>query len=179
MSQQEKKNAGGADEVPLPKKDYNELLAKAKELEELREKLLRSAADFDNAKKRLMRERDDFVKFSQENLIRSLVPILDNFERALAHVPASQDPGMKGVISGIQILLKQFRETLKQQGLKRVASVGEKFDPHVHEAVGHVEQEGEPDRVVEEIEAGYFLHDRLLRAAKVRVSAPEKQEEIT
>ena len=178
------------DEIVLPRAEYESLLARLNELEGMKEKLLRSAADFDNAKKRLLKEREEFIKFSQENLIRQLLPILDNFERALAHAGEVKDSSVKGIVSGIQMVYKQVSELLKNQGLKRLKVVGEKFDPHLHEAVGHAEQEGREDEIVEEIEAGYSLHDRLLRAAKVRVRVSpsskkkfqpqeEKQEEIT
>src|SRR5687767_3437884 len=127
-----------ADEITLSKKEYDELLGQISEAQALKNRLLSSAADFENAKKRLTRERDDFVKFSQENLIRSLLPVLDNFERALAH--AGEDAkNMKGVITGIQMVYKQLMEILKAQGLKRIQSVGEKFDPHKHEAIAHVQ----------------------------------------
>ena len=182
-------------EVTLPRKEYQELCNRSKELEDLRERLLRSAADFENAKKRLTRERDEFVKFSQENLIREILPALDNFERALAHAESSDSDGkknLKGLAAGIRMVLKQLGEILKNQGLKRLKTVGEIFDPHQHEAVGFVQEPGKENEIVEEIEAGYTLHDRLLRAAKVRVrashpvdppksgpTAEEKQEEIT
>ena len=180
---QEGQAEGKAPEVPvrvsLPREEYEQTLARLQELESLREQLLRSAADFENAKKRLTRERDEFVKFSQEALIRDLLPVLDNFERALAHVPDLQEPVLKNLVSGIQLVFKQLSEVLKPQGLKRLQSVGQKFDPHKHEAIGYVEKEGPEDRVVEEIEPGYLLHDRLLRAAKVKVSAPSSQKSLT
>ena len=172
--------------VTLTKKEHEELLGKVKELEELRERFVRSAADFENAKKRLARDKDEFAKFAQERFIRDVLPVLDNLERALSHVPETEDSAVKGIVSGIQMVFKQFNEILKTQGLKRVESVGKPFDPHQHEAVGFVQEKGKEDLVVDEVEPGYFLHDRLLRAAKVRVgaSAPtppdseEKKEEI-
>jgi len=179
-------------EIKILRADYENLLARVKEFENLREQFLRSAADFDNARKRLAKERDEFVKFSQESLIRELLPVLDNFERALDHAGEENEKGLKSLAAGIQMVLKQLREILKNQGLRRVPTVGEMFDPHRHEAVGYVEADGEADEIVEEVEPGYFLHERLLRAAKVRVrihgpgsaekrspSPDEKQEELT
>lgn len=166
------------EEIRLPRAEYEELLRRMKELEGMKEQLLRSAADFDNAKKRLARERDEFVRFSQENLIRQLLPVLDNFERALAH--AGESSASEGLVSGIQLVFKQLVEILKKQGLTRLVTVGQKLDPHQHEVVSHLQQEGPEDEIVEEVEAGYLLHDRLLRAAKVRVRvSPEKEENIT
>lgn len=192
MSPEEQKNQnhkGNSEVVEIPRQEYEQTRARLEELEGLREKLLRNAADFENAKKRLSKEKDEFIKFSQESLIRSLLPILDNFDRALAHANEAKE-NMKGLISGIQMVHKQLLDLLRHQGVHRIQTVGQKFDPHVHEAIGYVEAEGKEDKVVEEIEPGYMLHDRLLRAAKVRVgrspsqhktslSEEEKQEEIT
>ena len=168
---------------PVSPQEHEALLLRLKELEELRDRFQRGAADFENAKKRLARERDEFVKFSQENLLRNLLPVLDNFERALSHAGNSKDP----VISGIQMVFKQTNEILKNQGLVRFKTVGELFDPTRHEIVSFAAGPGREDEIVEEIEPGYFLHDRLLRAAKVRVrssraannAGEEKTEELT
>ena len=169
-------------EVTLSRQEYEELLRRLRELEDSRDRFLRGAADFENAKKRLARERDEFVKFSQENLLRDLLPVLDNFERALAHAGVSKDP----LISGILQVFKQMNEIFKNQGLVRLKTVGEIFDPARHEAVAFVPGKGREDEIVDEIEPGYLLHDRLLRAAKVRVRSSqafkaqeEKNEEIT
>lgn len=185
-----------AEVVTLSKEEYQELLARLKELEGLKDRLLRTAADYENSKKRLLKEREEFVKFSQESLLRDLLPILDNFERALAHLEDSSEANLKNIAAGIQMVFKQFREVLKAQGLNHFKTVGETFDPHHHEAVGFVQEAGKEDEIVEEVEPGYRLHDRLLRAAKVRVrirpadspssersssetSEQEKSEEIT
>ena len=156
-----------------------------KELESMREQLLRAAADFDNAKKRLHREKEEFMKFSHENFIRSILPVLDNFERVMVHVQVPEwetNNVVKGIVMGIQRVHKQFQEILKNLGLSRIPTDGESFDPHRHEAVAHVEGEGPADQIVDEVEAGYMLHDRLVRAAKVRIRIPpneDKKEEIT
>src|SRR6185436_9919948 len=91
----------GHDEVTLSKQEHEDLLKRLAEAESLRERLLLSAADFENAKKRLSRERDDFVKFSQENLIKDLLPVLDNFERALAHAGEGGETNLKSIVSGV------------------------------------------------------------------------------
>jgi molecular chaperone GrpE len=156
--------------VTLSKADYEALLARVKELEGAKEQLLRSAADFDNAKKRLTREREEFLKFGQENLIRNILPILDNFHRALDHATEEgQQKSLAGLVTGIQMIFKQLQDTLQNQGLKKLEGLNQKFDPHMHEAVGYVHDGGQEDTVAEELEAGYQLHDRLLRPAKVRV----------
>ena len=173
--------------VTLSQADYDALLARLKELEGMKEQLQLAAADFDNAKKRLAREREDFMKFGQESLIRDLLPVIDNFERALAHAGKDHHGHVKNLVTGIQMVLKQLQEILKSRGLRRLETVGKMFDPHLHEAVAHVEERGKEDEIVEEVEPGYRLHDRLLRAAKVKVRVSsskahkeeEKQEEIT
>lgn len=182
MSQKPKPEPSAEDPAPqsskvtLLKEEYETLLSRLKELEGIRERLLRSAADFDNAKKRLAREREEFVRFSQEGLIRELLAVLDNFERALNHAEEVRDPSAKRIVEGIQMVLKHLHEILRQQGLERLKTVGGKFDPHLHEAVAYVHEPGHEDVILEEIAPGYRLHDRLLRAAKVRVRvAPSKE----
>ncbi len=183
--EKEKQEAEASEQVTLSRLEHEDLLKRLSELEQLKERLLMSAADFENAKKRLARERDEFVKFSQESLIRDMLPVLDNFERALSHAGEANEKSLQGIVSGVQMVQKQLLEILKNQGLKKVQTVGEKFDPHRHEAVSFAHEDGLEDVIVAEIESGYTLHDRLLRAAKVRVrvakpvSSDEKQDEIT
>ena len=178
MEEAEEKN------VVLSKEEYEKLIQQAKELEAAREKLLRTAADYDNARKRLAKEREEFIRFSQEKMIRELLPVLDNFERALAHFESHD----KKLIAGIQMIWKQLLDTLTAQGLKRLSCEGEPFDPHFHEAVDEIEEEGPEGVVVKEIVPGYRLQDRMLRPAKVRIrvspgsgrnKAEEKEEELT
>ena len=173
------------EKVTLPKEEHEKLLEQAKELEALRDKLLRTAADYDNARKRLTKEREEFIRFSQERFLRDLLPILDNFERALAHAEEVHEP----VAAGVRLIAKQLGDLLQAQGLKRLSSEGSLFDPHLHEAVDRVEEEGPEGVILKEIVPGYLLHDRVLRPAKVRIrvqpnekakeKAEEKEEEIT
>ncbi|MDD5218651.1 MAG: nucleotide exchange factor GrpE [Candidatus Omnitrophica bacterium] len=177
--------------VTLAREEYDSLKARLSELEAMKDNMLRVAAEFENSKKRLMRERDEFVKFSQENLIRNMLGVLDNFGRAMFHANEFQDPAVKGLVTGVEMVFKQLADILKNQGLVRLETVGKKFDPHRHEAIGYVQEDGPEDVIVDEIEPGYLLHDRLLRAAKVRVrmtpakgpsaegAPPSKEEEIT
>ena len=171
MSKPKEEEPQPEQDITISRKEHEELLAKIAELEASKDRFLRGAADFENAKKRLMRERDEFAKFSQESLLKDILPVLDNFERALSHAGEVKDPAAKNLVAGIQMVFKQFSENLKSHGLVRLKTVGEKFDPHQHEAVGFVHEAGEEDQIVDEAEAGYKLHDRLLRAAKVRVRA--------
>lgn len=168
-------NAENNESVSLSKEEQQELLNKVKELEAMKENLLRSAAEYENAKKRLAKDREEFIRFNQESLLRELLPVLDNFERALSHSKDIKDEGAKGVISGIEMVQKQFQEILKQQGLKKQETVGQQFDPNLHEAIAYLKEEGKEDEIVNEVQAGYLLHDRLLRAAKVQVRGPQEE----
>lgn len=180
--------------VEVPAQEYEDLKKKVDELEALRQKFLLSAADYENAKKRNARERDDFIKFSQERILKELLPVMDNFERAVNHANAASAnasayealrQNLTMVISGVERVQKQLTDILKMHGLKRIETQGQIFNPHFHEAVAHVSEEGKEDQIVDELEPGYMLHDRLLRAAKVRVrvspqptpSGQEKEQE--
>ncbi len=170
--------------VEISAQEYEDLQKKLAELEGLRERFLHAAADFENAKKRNAREKEDFIKFSQERILREMIPVLDNFERAIEHAeeanrkehtPESAEKNFNSLISGVQRVEKQLFDTLKVHGLVRLKTLGEKFDPHFHEVVAHVSEEGPEDVIVDELAPGYMLHDRLLRAAKVRIRVSPKQ----
>ena len=188
MSEEKKSHLPKEEEasVTLSKKEHEGLLKQLAELEALKDRYMRSAADFDNAKKRLAREREEFIRYSQEELIREMLLVVDNLERALAHAGEVKDEAAKRIITGVELVLKHLQEVLKSRGLKRLQTVGQQFDPHLHEAVAYVEEKGKEDQVIDEVSPGYMLHDRLLRAPKVRVRvAPgskdtqEKEEELT
>ncbi len=179
---------GGArqpEKVCLSREEYEALVKKSKEFESLQDRLLRSAADFDNAKKRLVKEREDFLKFALEDVLRELIPILDNLERALAHA-AGEDEKAKSIRDGFSLIHKQLSDMLCERGLKRLASVGKLFDPHREEAVGHIVSEHKPEgTILEEMVPGYELNGKLIRPAQVKISTKkktnlgEKEEEIT
>lgn len=181
---EEKVKTGAEDPQKLLEETRQELDEANKQAAEAKDKMLRAFADFENAKKRLAKEREEFVRFSNETMMRGLLPILDNFERAIAHADAAGEPANSPLREGVLLIKKQLADFLVQQGLSRIESVGKPFDPHVHEAMGHVETEEHPDEtVVEEYESGYLLKGRLLRPAKVRIARnqpaanpePEKQ----
>jgi molecular chaperone GrpE len=152
-----------------------ELEEKEKELKEHHDRLLRLAADFENYKKRAAREKEDWTKFANEDLIRGILPFIDNLERAVNHAEKVVDTGV--LIEGVRLTLQQILQALNKFGLSSFQSVGKPFDPTVHEAMLVVEtDQHEPNRVVEEFQKGYLLNDRLLRPATVSVSkAPEKE----
>jgi molecular chaperone GrpE len=194
-SAEEKKAAeetAGKQEVPaagpvtLSKADYDLLLQKIKNAEALEDRMLRSAADFENAKKRLLKEKEEFSQFVLESFFYDLLSVLDNVERALAHKGESQTASEKSIWNGIELIQKQWNEVLKSRGLARMEVLHKPFDPHIHEAVAQVESQTEPESTIaEEVLAGYLLHGKVLRPAKVKVytkekkSDSEKTEEIT
>jgi len=174
-SQNDMESENAAD-VRLTKTEHEELLRKLKDAEALQERMLRSAADFDNAKKRLTKEKEDYFKFALEGTLYELLPVLDNFERALAH--RVDDPAQKALWSGIELIHKHLQEVLKSRGLSRMETLKEPFDPHLHESIGHVFSEKEKEgNVAEEVVAGYLLNGKLLRPAKVKVFTREQVEE--
>ena len=154
-----------------PEKDpLEEARADAKKF---REQLLRTAADLDNYRKRSRREVDDAFKKGSEDLLRTMLPVFDNLERAVQH--AEQAADAKAIAEGVRMVLKQFGDTLGRIGIQRVPGVGEPFDPMVHEAVQQVETtEAKPGTVIAEVQPGYKMGDRLIRAAMVVVAkAPQ------
>jgi molecular chaperone GrpE len=165
--EQEKAEAEGEDvSIEELRKRLEE---KEKEYEELYDRLLRATADFENFKKRSEREKLDRIKFAHEELMKELLPVVDNLERALASSEKTKDN--EAIKKGIEIVLDQFLKTLKKFGLIGYASIGEKFDPHRHEAVEQVEStEHEANTVIDEFQKGYFLNGRLLRPALVAVT---------
>lgn len=139
------------------------------ERDDLRQQVLRTMADFQNFRKRNQAEAVLLRQFATENLVRELLPVLDNFERTIDHVDSGAT--VESSIAGIKAVEKQLRSALEAQNVKRIETVGEPFDPEVHEALGtDPESEYEDDMVSAEIEAGYKMGDKIIRPARVRVA---------
>lgn len=135
----------------------------------MRERLLRLQADFENFKKRIEREKEDYHRLATASLLVKLLPVIDNFDRALAAAPRSE--GEAAINRGVTLIHRQLMEELKREGLVPMEAVGEPFDPSHHEAIATDSSSGlPPNTVVEELQRGYFFRDRLLRPAAVRVS---------
>jgi len=136
------------------------------ESEQMRDRWMRAVADLDNYKKRASRERDDFFKYANENVAREFLPILDNLQRALAHQKDGND--QRGFLEGIEMIERQFLAALEKMGVTPIQALNQPFDPSRHEAMLQVESgECEPNTVVQELERGYMLHDRLDRKSVV------------
>jgi molecular chaperone GrpE len=148
---------------------------KEKEVNLQHDRLLRIAADLENYKKRAAREKEDWIKFANEDLMKSILPFIDNLERAVNHAEKVDDTGVMS--EGVRLTLQQLLQALKKFGLSPFESVGKPFDPAMHEAMLAVETDQyEPNLVVEEFQKGYLLNDRLLRPATVSVSKPQEKE---
>ena len=133
------------------------------------ERWLRAAAELENFKKRVARERAEAVRFANEAFIRDLLPVVDNLERALEHARGGGNG--KSIVEGVELVLKGLVDVLERHGVTKVEAAGAPFDPTHHEAVAHVETgELEPNRVLAQHQAGYLLNERLLRPALVSVS---------
>jgi molecular chaperone GrpE len=138
-------------------------------VEAKRDRYVRSIAEFDNYRKRAAREREDYVRFAGESLVRELLPVLDNFERALQ--AARQDPAAAAVTAGVELIQRELLRVLERAGVTPFSAVGAPFDPERHEAVARVPAAGRPDMtVVDETSRGYLMHGRVLRPAQVTVA---------
>lgn len=144
-----------------------------RELRETKERLLRLAADFENFRKRQERERQDHTRFANERLLRDLLPVVDNLERAWESARRSGDA--PAITAGLELILQEFQRALQRAGAEAIEALGKPFDPALHEALQQVESETvEPGSVATEILRGYTLNGRVLRPALVAVAtAPE------
>jgi molecular chaperone GrpE len=130
----------------------------------------RLAADFENYKRRTRQELADRTQYANEELLRKLLPILDNLRRALDHAPEGID---RNWFDGLRMVVRQFEDTLQAQGVSPIPAVGKKFDPSQHEAIAREEtDEHEEGTIVEEMQPGYRLHERVLRPTLVKVAHP-------
>jgi molecular chaperone GrpE len=144
------------------------------ENEKLRDQFLRSRADFENFRRRMEKEKGEFRRHAVADTLRDLLPVLDNFERALSVSTAS----VEDFRTGIEMIARQLADVLERTGLQPIDPAGEPFDPLFHEAIARVEtDEAEPNSVFDVMQKGYMLHERLLRPAMVRVAVPPGRAE--
>jgi molecular chaperone GrpE len=163
------------EEIEVLRKKLEE---KEKEARESHDRLLRMAADLENFKKRAAREKEEWVKFANEDLLKGVLPFVDNLERAVSHSEKAAD--IQGLVEGVKLTIQQLLQTLKQFGVTSVETVGNPFDPAVHEAMLVVGTDQEkPNHVMQEFQKGYLLNNRLLRPATVSVSKPLEEDPKT
>jgi molecular chaperone GrpE len=140
------------------------------DLDRFRDLALRSQADFENYKKRCVREKEEAIKYANSSLLERLVAIVDNFERGLS--AAREESESSPIYSGMSLVLKQLKDFLAENGLQPIEAVGQKFDPNLHEAIAHESSEEFPEgTVVRQTRRGYRFKDRLLRPSSVVVSS--------
>jgi molecular chaperone GrpE len=158
------------EEGQAPEAPKADPLAEAlKEAADNRDRWLRAVAELENYKKRALADKSNILKYRNEDLLRDLAPVVDNFERALSHAQEAErcDPMMEGVT----MILNMLRDLLGKYGLKEIEALDKPFDPHFHEAIARIQEAGKPNNtVINVMEKGYLYNDRLLRPSKVVVS---------
>ncbi|MDE3187875.1 MAG: nucleotide exchange factor GrpE [Acidobacteriota bacterium] len=164
-----------AEVAPVSRAEFDRLAVELDKLkaerDQLVDRLARMQAEFENARKRAERERAEFRDYATGSVVEQFLPVLDNFELALKSTGSAEQ-----LRSGVELIVKQMEDVLRQLQVNPVPALGEEFDPRQHEALGSVEREDVPDQhVAEEIRRGYKLRERLLRPALVRVASNPKQ----
>jgi molecular chaperone GrpE len=146
-----------------------------RQLAEKHDRLLRALAEVDNVKRRTQREREEYVRYANEGLVRDLLPILDNLDRALEAARATREAAK--VVEGVALIQRELLKVLERVGVTRYSALGERFDPNRHEATGRVVSVNQaPDTVVAELTPGYVLNGRVLRPAQVVVAAAPDED---
>ncbi len=176
----EKPNGSEKAKETKPESDLaTRLKEKEKEAQENYERYLRVSAEMENFKKRLEKEKMETLRFANEEMIKALIPVLDNLERAVEH--GRESDNSKGLLEGVEMTYKGFLAVLEKFGVSQLEALGSEFDPNFHEAVMVQEDPQEPPgRVISQAQKGYVMHNRLLRPAMVVVSKkPELTEEET
>ncbi len=163
-------NASGLNETSELQAEYDALIVKYEEAmqasETQRDMYLRAIADFENIKMRLKKEQDEFVRFANEKLLQDLFTVIDNLEMSLAHKKEANP-----LTEGVELTLKQFLQVVEKFGVKAVGAVGDKFDPHVHEAIGTEAHDSFESGVITKVlRKGYTLNGKLIRASLVMVT---------
>ena len=161
---------------PHEKELIKELEAAKKQLEDEKDRVLRLNAEFDNFRKRTLKEREEFIKYANEKLILELIDVCESLERGLEN--AKNTDNKDKLIEGMELIYKQFKNVLEKNGLTPIKALGEKFDPYKHEAMMQtLTDECEENTILEEFTRGYMLNNRVIRYSKVRVSK-KKEDKI-
>lgn len=165
---------GGEEALPetvvLEREEFERLRGEAEKSAQYWDKFLRQQAEFENIRKRLEREKQEFQKFAHEDIIVDLLGVLDDLERSVEAAEAGQE-NFEAFLKGIEMILSHLYDLLKKKGVSPVEAKGKRFDPHAHEALMQTEtSEHEDGEVLEELQRGYKLDDRVIRTAKVRVA---------
>jgi molecular chaperone GrpE len=177
-------SSGSADKmtIELLSQELQDLKAlyeeKLKEFDDQGEHQLRLQAEFDNFRRRGLKEKQESLKFGHQNLVKDLLSAVDNLERALEHGAQNAGPELKGLIDGVELVYREVLGALAKHGVKEIEARGRIFDPADHEAMGQLPNgEVAPGTVLEVLQKGYVIHDRMLRPARVIVSREATKEE--
>jgi len=146
-----------------------------RQVEEKQDRLLRALAEVENIKRRTQREREEYIRYANESLLRDLVPVLDNLDRALEAARGTGE--VSGVVGGVELIQRELLKVLERAGVTRYSALGHPFDPTRHEAIARVvSTDAKPGTVIGETLPGYQLHNRVLRAALVSVAAAPDED---
>jgi len=166
----EKNEKKEAKTVSIPETEYLSLKEEAEKAGEYKNQILRLHADFENIRKRLEKDKQDFIKFANESIILELLNVLDDLERTIS-LAESKHQDLPVFLKGVEMILAHLYELLKENGVKPIEAEGKIFDPNFHEALMQVDDDQLPEHtVVEEMQKGYFLNERVVRTSKVKVS---------
>jgi molecular chaperone GrpE len=167
--------AAAAESLPETELLRQQLKVKEEEARNNYERFVRQTAEIENFKKRALRDKEDAIRYANETLVKALLPIVDNLERAVSHAKAGNG---ESLVEGVEMTLKGLFDALGKYGVSQISAVGQPFDPQLHEAMAQVETESDaPNTVLEEHQKGYLLKDRLLRPALVTVAKGSKSNE--
>lgn len=158
-------------ESELTPQQVEDLKSKAAKADEYLDRLLRQAADLENFKKRVARERQEAIKFANESLLQKLIPAMDNFDMALAAASSMESSSLESIKTGVTMIYSQLKAAITEAGLEEIDATNQRFDPNWHEAVSHQESADVPEgHVLQQLRKGYKLRDRLIRPATVVVA---------
>lgn len=156
--------------ITLKESEYLKLKEEAEKSKEYWDRILRLQADFENTRKRLEREKEDFIKFANKSIILELLNILDDLERTV-ELAQSKQQDLASFLKGVEMILAHLYEMLKEYGVKPIETEGKLFDPFYHEALMQVENKELPENtIIEELQKGYLLNERVIRTAKVKIA---------
>lgn len=165
--------------IKIDEEEHRALQEKAKRTEELFDQLLRLQAEFENTRKRHLKEKEEYVRFAHGAIVQELLPVYDHFVIALSNIEtlSGEEGNHEVILKGVRMIQNEMWELLSRNGLSKIETVGKPFDPEQHEAIETVEDETGPEgTVVEEVRPGYLLNGKLLRPASVKISKKKTEE---
>lgn len=167
---EEKKNNQEPKTVTLNESEYLELKEEVVKSKDCQDKLMRAQADFENLRKRLEKDKQDFLKYANEGIILELLNVLDDLERVI-NLAEDKHEDLNAFLKGVEMILAHLYDLLKEYGVKPIEAEGQVFDPHYHEALMQMENKDLPEHtIVEVLQKGYLMHERVIRTTKVKVS---------